>query len=124
MAENAFENAAKLPLLDRAQFVVRCMGNNALADKLVVTLLSTLPAEQIAVKAAIESKDLKSTARLAHRLRGTAVNMCAVPLSQAALQLEQAAMANEIELVLQRWNDFEQQIEALIQEISSGAKRE
>jgi HPt (histidine-containing phosphotransfer) domain-containing protein len=118
------ESSTKLPLLDRSQFLVRCMGNQALSEKLLATLLCSLPNEQLSLKAAIDSNDLAATARCAHRIRGTAVNVCAEPLARAAQQLEQAAQKNDGELVLQRWNDFGQQIEALIHELSSGAKRE
>ncbi|MEQ1831380.1 MAG: Hpt domain-containing protein [Pirellula sp.] len=112
------------PLFDRDQFLVRCMGNQALSEKLIAAAVSNFPAEMLLLEQAIQSGNMAITARLSHRMRGTAANICAVPMSQSAHGLEQAAVQNQPELVLEKWIEFQKQVEALMDQLASGAKPE
>ena len=107
-----------IPSIDKSKLLERCMGNCALAEKLRVAFLSSLPNERNLLQDAIEMCDLSSVARIAHKLRGTASNMCAIPLSEAAHQIEQVARNNEIDLIAQRWLELNQHIEMLIYALS------
>ena len=107
-----------LPSIDNNKLLERCMGNCALVEKLRIAFLSSLPSERNLLQDAIEICDLSSVARIAHKLRGTASNMCAIPLSEAAHQVEQVARNNEIHLIAQRWLDLNQHIEKLIDALS------
>ena len=95
------------------------MGNFALVKKLNSAFLSSLPIEKDALQEAVAIRDLIAIARISHKLRGTASNMCAMPLSNAAHQVEQAARTNQIDLIAQRWFDVEHQIEQLIGALST-----
>ena len=95
------------------------MGNLALVEKLNNALLSSLPSEKVALHDAVVISDLIAIARIAHKLRGTASNMCAMPLSDAAKNVEEAARTNQIELVEPRWHELKLQIENVMEELST-----
>ncbi len=106
------------PSIDKVKLLERCLGNSALVEKLRIAFLSSLPSERHLLQDAIEICDLSSVARIAHKLRGTASNMCAIPLSEAAHQVERVARNNEIDLIAERWWDLNQQIEKSIDALS------
>ena len=112
------QTLAMLPSIDNNKLLERCMGNCALVEKLRIAFLSSLPSERNLLQDAIEICDLSSIASIAHKLRGTASNMCAIPLSEAAHQVEQVARNNEVHLIAQRWLDLNQHIEKLIDALS------
>ncbi len=95
------------------------MGNFALVEKLNNAFLNSLPTEKVALQDAVSTCDLSAIARIAHKMRGTASNMCAMPLSDAAGKVEQAARSNQIETVEQRWLEMIDQIEKVMDELST-----
>ena len=113
------ESASTLPLIDSKSLLERCMGNFDLVNRLNSAFLSSLPIEKSALQHAVASKDLNAIVRISHKLRGTASNMCAMPVSVAAHQVELAARSNQIDLVAQRWTDLDQQIEQLLYALST-----
>ena len=115
---NASQALAMLPSIDKNKLLERCMGNCTLVEKLRIAFLSSLPSERDLLQDAIEICDLSSVARIAHKLRGTASNMCAIPLSEAAHQVEQVARTKDIDLIAQRCLDLNQHIEKLIDALS------
>lgn len=120
MTANIEKSVVPLPI-DRNSLLQRCMGNRALVEKLLGTFLDTLPSEKSLLRDAIEKDDLSSVSRIAHKMRGTASNMCAIPLSDAALEVEQAARNNQHDLVNQRWSDLDIQFEKLMDALAAGA---
>jgi HPt (histidine-containing phosphotransfer) domain-containing protein len=110
------------PILDRGGFLSRCMGNQALATKLAGVFLGTLPKEQQALELAIETIDLDDVRRIAHRVRGTAKNICAVPLAEAAFLVEQAAEQRNVASLHTHLETLKTQVEAILDELASGAK--
>jgi len=115
------EKSAVPPPIDRKNLLQRCMGNSALVEKLLSTFLDTLPSERNSLSEAIENNDLSSVSRIAHKLLGTASNMCAIPLSDAALEIEQAARNNQSDLVSKRWSDLDKRFENLMDALTVGA---
>jgi HPt (histidine-containing phosphotransfer) domain-containing protein len=109
--------ATTTPPIDRAEFLVRCVGNAALVEKLLKTLSTTLPTDREALAEAVEFNDLETVARIAHRLRGTAANVCANPLAQAAQQVEQVAKTGERITLVYRWESLRNEIDRLQSEI-------
>lgn len=110
------------PIFDRGGFLSRCMGNQALATKLVGVFLGTLPKEQHALQSAIESTDLDEVRRIAHRVQGTAKNLCAVPLAEAAFLVEHAAEQRDVASLYTHLETLKKQAEAILGELASGAK--
>jgi Amt family ammonium transporter len=95
-------------LIDFAALSVRCMGNQALIDRLLAKMADRLPGDLSELESAIRQRDLSAAARMAHALKGVAGNLSALPLQSAATQLEAAcrqsnlAHANQLFAVLQR----------------------
>ena len=94
------------------------MGNLALVEKLLRAFSETLPTERQLLQAAIEAGDLGVIARVAHKLKGTASNMCADSLSESAHQLEAAARAENVGLVTGSWHALNKQVDDLLGELS------
>ncbi|MCE3019258.1 MAG: Hpt domain-containing protein [Pirellula sp.] len=109
------------PIFDREGFLLRCMGNQALAKKLAVVFAGTLPKEQRDLHSAIETNELDQVRRIAHRVRGTAKNICAVPLAEAAFLVEHAAEQRDVALLYTHLESLKKQVEAILDELASGA---
>jgi HPt (histidine-containing phosphotransfer) domain-containing protein len=73
------------------QLVDRCLGNLALADRLIATFSQGLDEAVVQLQIAIEEQDMKTTALLAHRLKGEAANLGSQRLHRHAAELEDAA---------------------------------
>lgn len=110
------------PIFDRGGFLSRCMGNQALAAKLVGVFLGTLPKEKHALESATATIDLDEVRRIAHRVQGTAKNICAVPLAEAAFLVENAAVQRDVASLYTHLETLNAQIEAILDELASGAK--
>ncbi len=89
--------------IDTSKLLERCMGNRGLADKVMLAFSISLPIERTMLQQAIDSNDLETVARTAHKLKGTALNMCADGLAEVAHQVEEAARAHQNDVVSQRW---------------------
>ena len=105
--------------IDTRTLLERCMGNSGLVAKLMNAFANTLPIEQCALQAAIEHNDLIAVARISHKLKGTAWNMCANSLAEIANLVEQAARAGQIDKVADRWIEISLQIENILDSIST-----
>ncbi len=77
--------------IDRAQLLERCLGIESFADKLASAFIASLPGEREGLRKAVDSADWPQVAKFAHRLRGSASNLCANGLSAAAESVEKAA---------------------------------
>lgn len=110
------------PIFDRGGFLSRCMGNQALAAKLIGVFLGTLPKEKHALESAIATIDLDEVRRIAHRVQGTAKNICAVPLAEAAFLVENAAEQRDVASLHTHLETLNAQVEAILDELASGAK--
>ena len=98
--------------IDHDKLLERCLGINSFADKLVASFVAALPNERNALRSAMDAADLKLVAQQAHRLRGSASNLCADELSAAAEAVETAArnafsdsvtlLIDEVELAIDR----------------------
>ena len=115
----ASETSSMLPMIDSESLLERCMGNFELVKKLNSAFLSSLPTEKGALQQAVAIGDLIAIVRISHKLRGTASNMCAMPVSVAAHKIELAAQSNQIDLVAQRWIELDQQIQQLLCALST-----
>lgn len=106
-------------VIDLDSLSLRCMGNKALIEKLLLAFQKSLPVERAALQNAIDSSDFGAAAKVAHKLRGTASNMCSLPLSNVAEGVEQAARDNNLNELESRWSELSHQIELLLNELSA-----
>ncbi len=120
----AASHALAMPAsFDQIKLLERCMGNGALMQKLLVEFLKSLPIEKESLEEAVQTEDWSSVARISHKMRGTALNMCAKPLSDAALQVEIVARAIQMDLVEHRCIELNQHIEMLMNALTREASK-
>ncbi|MDZ4849843.1 MAG: Hpt domain-containing protein [Pirellulaceae bacterium] len=110
---------SRIVSIDREKLLERCLGIGSFADKLAHAFISTLPIERKALREAVASNDLTQVAKQAHRMRGSASNLCAVELSTAAEAVESAARSECEDNVLRLFNDVESAIDRLLTEFEN-----
>lgn len=98
------------------------MGKQEFAERLLELLVTELPKDSAEIQEAVDRGDFECAARLAHRLKGAAANMCAEDLSRAAALMEQrarasAAAVSEADGFLGSWEELQRQIQLVIQEL-------
>jgi HPt (histidine-containing phosphotransfer) domain-containing protein len=113
-------NSIPKTAIDRSQLLERCLGIDAFAQKIATAFVATLPNERMALRSALSSADWTQVARHAHRLRGSASNVCANELSIAAEAVEQAARNSHTESTLSLIENVEAAIDRILQEFDNG----
>jgi CheY-like chemotaxis protein len=78
------------PTIDEGALLARIHGDRAFARELLGILVSEAPEKEEAMRAALAAGDAASLQKLAHRLKGAALTLCAKPLAGAAARLESA----------------------------------
>jgi HPt (histidine-containing phosphotransfer) domain-containing protein len=106
-------------MVARERLLARCMGKQELADKLVHLLVNGLPKDSSELQTALEAGDMERVAKVSHRLKGAAANMCADSLSRAAADLEQAAKNSHCTNVPDSWLTLQRQIDLVLKELAS-----
>ncbi|MCE5229369.1 response regulator [bacterium] len=84
-------------VFDRASFMKRMMGDEALARELVTTFLADMNNEISQLSAAIVQDDLDQAQRQAHKIKGASANLSAFALRETARSMEAAAKARQSE---------------------------
>lgn len=85
------------PVLDYEEFLDRVGGEDDFARELLSEFVEGLPADIDSLKAALEAGNLEEVVHKAHTLKGSAANLSAKALSQAAKVIEQAGRDNDLE---------------------------
>jgi HPt (histidine-containing phosphotransfer) domain-containing protein len=114
-------NSSPTQSIDRSKLLERCLGIEAFAEKIATAFVAKLPLERQALRAAIESSDWSLVARQAHRLRGSASNVCAQELSEAAEAVEEAARKDLVESALSLIANVETAIDRILTESANGS---
>jgi HPt (histidine-containing phosphotransfer) domain-containing protein len=102
-------------VFERQRLIDRCMGKLELAERLVKILSEGLPSDLLDLQSAMDSGDIAKVASLAHRMKGTAANMYAERLSNAAANLERAARSSDLQVVADSWLGLQQEIGVLME---------
>jgi len=84
------EHNEKLPV-DYEQLLLRCVNNQAFADKVITMFREKTPNELTDIEKALDSQDTETLVVLAHRLKGAAATISAEPIRQKAQHLEESA---------------------------------
>ena len=81
----------KKPLpFDRDGFTKRMMYDEDLADRIIQEFLKDMPTQIDTLLSAIDQMNADVTTSQAHKIKGAAANLCAVPLSEIAYRIEKA----------------------------------
>ena len=85
---------AELPI-DSKSLLRRCGGKPHLAERLLSQFGQQLETQMVALRESLDQRDGQLMTRLAHTVKGAAANMSAVPVQDAAGELEKKAAAAE-----------------------------
>lgn len=100
--------------IDRESLLARCGGDQQFANQLLQRFQAKLPLVCLEVGQAAERDDWALARRLAHTLKGTAANLGARRLSQAALAVEEALATPNPAAVQSPLRILEQEIECCL----------
>ena len=113
-------NLQETASIDRVQLLERCLGIESFADKLASAFIASLPNERQVLRTAVDSADWVQVAKYAHRLRGSASNLCANQLSSAAEAIETAARNDVTESIVSLIENVESEIDRLLNDFGNG----
>jgi signal transduction histidine kinase/CheY-like chemotaxis protein/HPt (histidine-containing phosphotransfer) domain-containing protein len=85
------------PVLDAPALLRRCMGKRELAVAILGRFTDAAPGQSMELGEAVENADHARAARLAHAMKGSALNVGAARVASWAGQIEQAAKAGDLE---------------------------
>jgi len=80
------------PLVDVEALLERVDGDEPFAQELLGILVDEAPEKRSALREAISGRDVAAAQKLAHRLKGAALTLCAHPLVASAGKLESACI--------------------------------
>ncbi|MBN2525546.1 MAG: response regulator [Deltaproteobacteria bacterium] len=75
---------------DRDAFIKRMMYDEPLAHRIIDEFLKDMPNQVEILLKGMDDKDFKLVEAQAHKIKGSAANICAFPLSEAAYRIEKA----------------------------------
>jgi HPt (histidine-containing phosphotransfer) domain-containing protein len=89
----AIEPGAGAPL-DFQQLLNRCLGNVALAERLLSNFGKRFEADLSQLQHGLQANDSQQVARVAHQLKGAAANLAAVRLQRISAEIEHCGRAD------------------------------
>jgi HPt (histidine-containing phosphotransfer) domain-containing protein len=95
MAELQTDAVDTVPL-DLAQLLHRCMGNLALAERLLASFEKRLTNDVSAISKSMAEQNSAALVRTAHQLKGASANMSAPGLQRAAAAIEDLGRQNRL----------------------------
>jgi signal transduction histidine kinase/CheY-like chemotaxis protein/HPt (histidine-containing phosphotransfer) domain-containing protein len=106
------------PLVDRQALLVQVDGDTELLRRMVSIFLADAPERLGAIRAAVESNNAESLAKLAHRLKGAVSNFSSDAVTRAALQLETMAQQRDLSNAPEAYEELKVMIERLTPELA------
>jgi two-component system sensor histidine kinase/response regulator len=110
-----------MQVIDRTEALERVEGDVDLLRELVQIFLEDLPERVGEIRAALAARDTQILARAAHSLKGSAANISAIAVSDAARRLEKAAQESDLMNASTALRDLETEVEVLAKELSDFA---
>jgi CheY-like chemotaxis protein len=102
-------------------FVGRLMGDRALAAVVARGFLEDIPRQLDALRGFLGAGDAKAVERQAHTIKGAAATVSAEILAAAALALERAGKAGDLETVRRGFDELESHFQCLRRAMKSSA---
>ncbi len=91
---NAYSTSDNKPHFDKPGFTAKLLGNKALFLELIEHSIIQVPEEINNLKRALHNQDTERFKLFAHKLKGTALNMCFERLACIAIEAEKTAENN------------------------------
>ncbi|MBF0470099.1 MAG: Hpt domain-containing protein [Gammaproteobacteria bacterium] len=96
------DNTTTPPLFDLENLKQRVMGNEALLQQLLQLFLSDMPRQIELLKSAVAAEDIPLATAHAHKIKGGAANIGAVPMSLLAKEIEFSGKEGDLEQMQQQ----------------------
>ncbi|GAB4538637.1 MAG: response regulator [Anaerolineales bacterium] len=107
------------PPLDAAGALYRFNDDESFMLEMLTDFQNHLPERLSEVHAALQTGDFSALARLAHNLKGIALNFNAAPIAGAAVQMEAAAKQKDLQATAQAARQLDEEQARLAKEISA-----
>lgn len=91
---NAYLNSVNKHHFDKSGFAAKLLGNDSLFFELIKHSIVQVPEEINDLKKALDAKDVERFKLFAHKLKGTALNMCFERLASIAIEAEETVENN------------------------------
>lgn len=104
-------------VFDKASLLERLMDDEELARKIIAGFLEDMPRQLAVLFSYIDAGDLRAVERQAHTMKSAAANVGGELLCEAAVVLEKAAQAGDMNAVRSIMTDVQTQFEALQKEM-------
>lgn len=108
------EQAEATPI-DRNTLVARCLDDPDFVRQLLGLFTSTAPTQMLKLRSALSGEDVREAIRIAHTLKGSAANLSAEGLRQAAAEVERLLRDNQTSAATDLLPLLEGQIKRTIQ---------
>jgi len=114
---------SEAPVFDRVGMMVRMMGDNELARKVIAGFLEDIPRQIEVLKAYLEFADAQGATRQAHSMKSASASVGGEALREVAFQMENAAKAGDLDYVTARLPELEIQFARLKESLSEFINR-
>ena len=109
----AAEQAAEVPVFDKAGMTARLMNDEVLARRVGAGFLEDLPRRISALKGSLAAGDVRGSELQAHTVKAAAANVGGERLRAVALEMEKAARAGDLDAVKALMSELETQFDRL-----------
>ena len=98
-------------------------GDRDLLDEIVRIFADQCPRTMYEIQNAIRAADLSILERAAHSLKGSASNLCATGVTQAAAELEESARSGDSSRSREQFEALESEVERLLRELEAFSRK-
>ena len=98
-------------------------GDRDLLDEIVRIFADQCPKTLYEIQNAIRAADLPALERAAHSLKGSASNLCAIGVTQAAAELEESARSGDSSSSRERFQTLESEVGNLLRELEAFSRK-
>jgi HPt (histidine-containing phosphotransfer) domain-containing protein len=88
-----------VPAIDHEDLLARLMGKQDLVDRVVRLFRERLPEYVRDIETAVKANDAENIKLMAHRLKGAAANVSAMPVQEQAASLEKLGLNKDLDAV-------------------------
>ena len=113
-ATNGFDSDAALRHVE---------GDRDLLDEIIRIFADQCPKTLYEIQNAIRAADLPALERAAHSLKGSASNLCATGVTQAAAELEESARSGDSSRSREQFEALESEVEKLLRELEAFSRK-
>ena len=119
----ALTNAPETNTFDSDAALKHVEGDRDLLDEIIRIFSEQCPKTMYEIQNAIRAADLPVLERAAHSLKGSASNLCATGVTQAAAELEESARSGDSSRSREQFQGLESEVEKLLRELEAFSRK-